>query len=156
MQPWATLQREFVACGFHAAIYATITCREHGPFRAALPYGTTRQPCPTCQRMCRPRFMALGLTRRELPVIEACTGAMRPPHRPVVRLKPKAKASSSKFEREVRRCKLKLDDQKSLVNCAPLKAWVEKHRLRYYVPTELLTAWRLPVTEARIHDIPLD
>ncbi|MBZ5652696.1 MAG: hypothetical protein LAO18_19685 [Acidobacteriia bacterium] len=154
MQPWDALQRELLPRGFHAAIYAAINCRDHGLFRAALAHGTTRCPCPTCERLCRPRFLALGLTRRPLPVIEACNELMKPPvHAHYVKL---TIPTRSKFEREVRRRRLKLDDQESLVNCAPLKAWVEKHRFRAYVPTELLTAWRLSVPEARVPDIALD
>ena len=62
----------------------------------------------------------------------------------------------SKFEREVRRRKLKLDDQKQLVESAALRTWAEKHRFRAYIPTELLAAWRLPVPKARVPDIALD
>ncbi len=62
----------------------------------------------------------------------------------------------SKFEREVRRHKLNLDDQKSLLESATLRTWAEKHRFRAYIPSELLAAWRLPVPEARVPDIALD
>ncbi len=141
-------------CGFHAAVYGAIHCPEHGLFRVGLAYGTTRCPCPTCQRMCRPRFLALGLTRRPLPVIEQSNGVKLKMPRGAsylyFKIKMFAPARASKFEREVRRRKLKLDDQKSLLESAPLRTWAERHRFRHYVPSELLEGWHLPVPEARI------
>ena len=55
--------------------------------------------------------------------------------------------TASQFGREVRRRKLKLDDQNSLVNCAPLKLWAKTHRHHNYVPEWLLSAWPMPVFE---------
>ncbi len=155
MESWASLQHELLPRGFHAAVYAAIHCREHGLFRVGLAYGTARHPCPTCNRMCRPRFLALGLTRRPLPVIEQSNGVKlkAPIGATYVKL---ITPACSKFEREVRRRKLKLDDQKSLLESVPLRTWAEKHRFRAYIPSELLTAWRLPVPEARVPDIALD
>jgi hypothetical protein len=132
MQSWDALQRELLPCGFHAAVYAAIHCREHGLFRVGQAYGTTRHPCPTCNRMWRPRFLALGLTRRPLPVIEQSNGVKlkAPIGATYVRL---ITPACSKFEREVRRRKLKLDDQKSLLESAPLsseKLTDRKHKLR--------------------------
>ena len=70
MQPWDALQRELLPRGFHAAVYCNVRCQEHGVFRVGLADGTICQSCPTCNRMCQPRFLAHGLTRRPLPVIE--------------------------------------------------------------------------------------
>jgi hypothetical protein len=82
--------------------------------------------------MCRPRFLALGLTRRPLPVIEQSNGVELKMPRGAsylyFKIKMFAPARASKFEREVRRRKLNLDDQKSLLESAPLRTWAEKHR----------------------------
>ena len=150
MQTWDALQRELLPRGFHAAIYAAIHCREHGMFRIGFAIRTTRYPCPTCGSICRPRFLALGLTSRALPVIEQSQFLKSPKGMSYFQPKMFSPPTASKFEREVRRRKLKLDDQNSLVNCAPLKMWAAANRFRVYIPEQLLAAWRLPVPESRI------
>ena len=148
VQSWPQLQRELLPRGFHAAIYAAIHCREHGMFRIGVPNLAARLACPTCGSICRPRFLAIGLTSRALPVIEQSQLLKAPKGMSYFRPKLFSPPTASRFEREVRRRKLKLDDQNSLVNCAPLKMWAAANRFRVYIPEQLLAAWRLPVTEA--------
>ncbi|MGZ4731002.1 MAG: hypothetical protein ACXVZH_02545 [Terriglobales bacterium] len=157
MESWASLQHELLPRGFHAAVFASIRCPEHGLFRLGIAYGITRQPCPTCGNICRPRFLALGLTRRPLPVIEQSNGVKlkAPIGAKYVRLV-QVTPAGSKFEREVKRRKLTLDDQESLLASAALRRWAERHRFRHFIPEQLLTAWHLPVPEARVPDIALD
>ncbi len=103
-----------------------------------LAHGTARHPCPTCNRICRFRF----LVKLKAPIGATYIKLITP--------------TCSKFEREVRRRKLKLDDQKSLLESRPLRMWAEKHRFRDYIPSELLAAWRLPVPEAKLPNDVVD
>jgi hypothetical protein len=153
MQSWDSLRQDLLKQGYQAAAYASIHCRDHGMFRIGVRNRTARLACPTSGNICRPRFLAHGLTSRALPVIEQSRLLKSPKGTSYFKIKMASLPTASKFECEVRRRKLKLDDQKSLVNCVPLKTWAEKNRFRAYIPTELLSAWRLPVPEARV---PLD
>jgi len=144
MQSWASLRRDLVAQGFQSASFVAFTCREHGTFRAGLTEPPSRYPCPACNQPSRTRYLAPGITRRPLPIIEQSNQFVAPRQiRPVRALRIKMSA----FERRARRLKLTEADY---AHSTKLRAWAEANRRDHYVPDALLLKWGMEVYECDV------
>ena len=150
MQSWASLRRDLVQQGYQAVSFLAFTCREHGTFRAGLTEQPSRYPCPACNQPLRTRYLAPGITRRPLPVIEQSSHFAAPAKmyacRPKLKLARTAKLSA--FEKQTR--KLNLSDEAAYVHSAKLRAWAEANRRDHYVPDALLLQWGMAVYECDV------
>jgi hypothetical protein len=145
MQSWASLRQALAKQGFQSASFVAFTCREHGTFRACIPGHPSRYPCPACNQLLRTRYLAPGITRRSLPVIEQSNRLVAPRQmRPVRALRIKMSA----FERQARR--LKLTDEADYAHSAKLQAWARANRRSHYVPDALLAQWGMAVYECDV------
>lgn len=156
MQSWDALQRELLDRGFNAAAFVSFACHDHGRFRAGVAKLDPRFPCPRCGVACRANYLAEGLTRRPLPLIEEQSTEMKAPSgvhelayvNRVRRIGRPAKLKLSKFEMLV--SKWKLTSEEAQIKSRPLRAWAKAHRNHEYVPERLLSKWRLPVFEKNV------